>query len=66
MLGIAPTEKTIIVLQSLQYKEIILKRKEREKKRKGKRGELGEKGEKGKKRKKKKKENSFQSAIQSA
>ena len=29
MLGITPTEKTIILLQILQYKEIILKGKER-------------------------------------
>lgn len=53
MLGIAPTEKTIILLQILQYKEIILKGKERGKG--GKRRKSEEKGERGKKGKRGKK-----------
>lgn len=52
MLGIAPTEKTIILLQSLQYKEIILKRKEK-KKEKGEKGGTRGKGRKGEKKKEK-------------
>lgn len=54
MLGIALTEKTIILLQSLQSKEIILKRKRKKEKgeKGGTRGKVRQR-EKEKKRKKK-------------